>query len=408
MVFMADEDLSKLKIDRLAKALPQARRKKWLYWCGALVITIITTVFLYFQGVLQPSKSVQVVTVSRIYPSQTFTLLNASGYVVAQRKAAVASKITGRLVSLTVEEGSRVKKGQIIARLENEDTIASRDQAMSRRAVAEANLEEARAEMNIAALTYDRSKRLRERQIVSKAEYDNAEARHKRAQAAVTAAEAAVSASVAAVRGATVALDYSLIRAPFDAVVLTKNADIGDIVTPLGAAATAKAAVVTIADMRSLQVEADVSESSLGLIKAGQPCEIQLDALPDSRFAGVIHMIVPTADRSKASVMVKVRFLAPDPRILPEMSAKVAFLSRAVEAGEVQARTAVHRLALISRGERKALFLVQNDRAQEAAVRTGESFGDMIEILDGAASGDKVVLKPEGLKDGVKIKITEK
>jgi RND family efflux transporter MFP subunit len=396
---MADEDLSKLKIDRSAQALPQARRKKGLYWGGALVILVIAAIFLYFQGILQPSKSVQIVTVSRIYPSQTFTLLNASGYVVAQRKAAVSSKITGRLISLAVEEGSRVKEGQIIARL---------DQVLAQRKVAEANLEEAGAEMHVAALTYDRNKRLLERQIISKSEYDNVEARYKRAQAAVAAAGASVKAATAALQGATVALDYSLIRAPFDAVVLTKNADIGDIVTPLGAATNAKAAVVTIADMRSLQVEADVSESNLGLIKVGQPCEIQLDALPDSRFAGVIHMIMPTADRSKASVMVKVRFLEPDPRILPEMSAKVAFLSRPVKSGEEQARTAVHGLVLISRGEQKVLFLVQDDRVRETVVRTGESFGDMVEILDGAKAGEKVVLKPNRLKDGEKIKIAEK
>jgi len=405
---MADEDLSKLKIDRSAKALPQKRRKKWLYWGGALVILVMGAIFLYFQGTLQPSQSVQVVTISRIYPSQSFTLLNASGYVVAQRKAAVASKMTGRLVSLFVEEGSRVKAGQIIARLENEDTTASRDQALAQRKVAEANLEEARAEMSVAALTYDRNKRLLERQIISKSEYDNADARYKRAQAAVAASKASVQAGAAALKGATVALDYSLIRAPFDAVVLTKNADIGDIVTPLGAATNAKAAVVTIADMGSLQVEADVSESNLGLIKAGQPCEIQLDALPDSRFPGVIHMIMPTADRSKASVMVKVRFLGLDHRILPEMSAKVAFLSRPVEAGEQKARTAVHRLALVSRGEQKVLYLVQNDRAQETIVRTGESFGDMVEILSGAEAGDKAVLKPNRLRDGGKIKIAEK
>jgi RND family efflux transporter MFP subunit len=405
---MADEDLSKLKIDRSAKALPQTRRKRGLYWGGALVILVIATVFLYFQGILQPSKSVQVVTVSRIYPSQTFTLLNASGYVVAQRKAAVSSKITGRLVSLAVEEGSRVKEGQIIARLENEDTIAARDQAQAQRKVTEANLEEARAELNVAALTYERNKRLLERQIISKSEYDNVEARYKRAQATVAAAGASVKAATAALQGATVALDYSLLRAPFDAVVLTKNADIGDIVTPLGAATNAKAAVVTIADMRSLLVEADVSESNLGLIKAGQPCEIQLDALPDSRFKGVIHMIVPTADRSKASVMVKVRFLEPDPRILPEMSAKVAFLSRPVTSGEEQARTAVHGLVLISRGEQKALFLVQDDRVRETVVRTGESFGDMVEILSGAKAGDKVVLRPNQLKNGARIKIAEK
>ncbi len=128
------------------------------------------------------------------------------------------------------------------------------------------------------------------------------------------------------------AVEYTLIRAPFDAVVLTKNADVGDIVTPFGAAANAKAAVVTIADMGSLQVEVDVSESNIEKVKKGQPCEIQLDALPEARFRGAVHMIVPTADRSKATVLVKVRFLDKDPRILPEMSAKVAFLERPVAA----------------------------------------------------------------------------
>jgi multidrug efflux pump subunit AcrA (membrane-fusion protein) len=173
---MADEDLSKLKIDRSAKALPRKRWRKGLYWGGAAVLLALSG--LYAGGVIRPSTSVQVVTVSQVYPSQTFTLLNASGYVVPQRKAAVASKITGRLVSLMVEEGNQIKQGQIIARLENDDTLASRDQALANRKVAEANLAEANAELSIATLTYGRNKRLLERQIVSKSEYDNAEARY--------------------------------------------------------------------------------------------------------------------------------------------------------------------------------------------------------------------------------------
>jgi RND family efflux transporter MFP subunit len=405
---MADEDLSRLKIDRSAKALPSLRRKRWLYGAVAAALLIVVLSALYLAGVIRPAAPVQVVTVSKIYPSQSFTLLNASGYVVAQRKAAVASKVTGRLISLLVEEGSRVQKGQVIARLESDDLLATRDQAVSNRKVAEAKLDEARAELSLAALTFERNRRLLERQIVSRAEYDNAEARYRRAQAAVAAAEASIRAGRAAVQGASVALDYALIRAPFDAVVLTKNADIGDIVTPVGAAANAKAAVVTIADMGSLQVEADVSESNLGLIQAGQPCEIHLDAIPDSRFPGMIHMIVPTADRSKASVMVKVRFLQPDPRILPEMSAKVAFLSRPVKEEEERARTAVHRLALAERSRSRSLFVIQNDRVKETAVRTGETFGDMMEILSGVKAGDRVVLKPGRLKDGDRIKIAEK
>jgi len=405
---MADEDISKLRIDRSAKALPDTRRKRWVYGAAAAAVLVVILSALYMSGLIRPAVPVQVVTVSRIYPSQAFTLLNASGYVVAQRKAAVASKVTGRLVALLVEEGSRVQKGQVIARLESDDLRATREQAVSNRKVAEANREEAKAELSLAALTYERNRRLLERQIVSKSEFENAEARYRRAQAAVAAAEASIRAGSAAVQGASVALDYTLIRAPFDAVVLTKNADIGDIVTPVGAATNAKAAVVTVADMGSLQVEADVSESNLGLIRAGQPCEIQLDAIPDTRFPGAIHMIVPTADRSKASVMVKVRFLQPDPRILPEMSAKVAFLSRPVKGEEERARTAVHRLALAERGRGRSLFVVQEERVKETAVRTGESFGDMTEILDGAKAGDRVVLKPNRLKDGARVRIAEK
>jgi RND family efflux transporter MFP subunit len=405
---MTEEDLSKLKIDRSVKAMPHLRRKKWLYAGVGALLMVAVIMILYSHGFLQPAATVQVTTVSRIYPSQTFTLLNASGYVVAQRKAAVASKITGRLVSLMVEEGSRVQKGQIIAHLESDDAMAARDQAQAQLKVTEANLEQARAELNLAVLTHDRNKRLLERRIVSQAEYDNIEARQKRALAAVAAGEAGVRAAAAALQSASVALDYASIRAPFNAVVLTKNADIGDIVTPLGAATNAKAAVVTIADMRSLQVEADVSEANLALIKTGQPCEIQLDALPDSRFAGAIHMIVPTADRSKASVMVKVRFLAPDSRILPEMSAKVSFLSRPVKAAETRARTAIHRSALVQRGGRPTLFVIHGDIVRETPVKTGESFNEMIEIVSGPESGAKAVLKPDRLKDGARIKIAEK
>jgi RND family efflux transporter MFP subunit len=219
-----------------------------------------------------------------------------------------------------------VKEGQIIARLENDDATAARDQAAANLNVAGSTLDQAKAELQDAALSFERDKDLVEKGYIARAEFDSAEARYKKAAAGVAAAEAALKASKAALQGAEVALAYTFIRAPFNAVVLTKNADVGDIVTPLGAAANAKAAVVTIADMDSLRVEADVSESNLELVTVGQPCEILLDALPTSRFRGAVHTAVPTADRSKATVMVKVGFLDRDERILPEMSAKVAFL----------------------------------------------------------------------------------
>jgi len=405
---MADQDLSGLKIDKTAAASRPVRRKKKFAVLVVLSFVILAGV-LFAAGILTPAVEVETATVSQVYPSQSFTLLNASGYVVAQRKAAVASKATGRLEWLGVEEGSRVRSGEVLARLENRDAAASRDQAAANLNTARASLDQARTELLDAGRAFTRQKDLLAQGIVAQADYDVAEARYNKAKAGVAGAEAAVKSADAALYGAAVALEYTLIRAPFDAVVLTKDADVGDIVTPLGAAANAKAAVVTIADMGSLQVEADVSESNLEKIRPGQPCEVQLDALPGARFPGVVHMIVPTADRSKATVMVKVRFLTLDSRILPEMSAKVGFLERPVKKEESEPRTAVNPAAIVTRDGRKTVFLVKGTRVAATEIRTGARIGEMIEVLAGVKAGDKVAVKPlDKLKDGAKIKTSEK
>jgi RND family efflux transporter MFP subunit len=405
---MAAEDLSGLKIDKRAGAFrPARRRKRFFIWLAAALVLLVA--ILFATGVLSPPLEVETATVSLVYPAQTFTLLNASGYVVAQRKASVAPKTTGSLEWIGVEEGSRVKAGEIVARLENRDVTAGRDQAAANLVTARATLEQARAEFNDASLSYKRQEELLADGIVAKADFDAAEARYRKAGGGVSGAAAAVNAARAALRGAEAAIEYTRIRAPFDAVVLTKNADVGDIVTPIGAAANAKAAVVTIADMGSLQVEADVSESNLEKIRAGQPCEIQLDALPDMRFAGVLHMIVPTADRSKATVLVKVRFLGKDSRILPEMSTKVAFLEREVKGEEKKPRIAVNPAAIASREGKKIVFVIKGDRLAATQVSLGNRIGDMVEVKSGVKAGDKVALKPlEKLKDGIRIKIPEK
>jgi RND family efflux transporter MFP subunit len=317
--------------------------------------------------------------------------------------------VTGRLIWLGVEEGSSVKKDQVIARLENQDVSASKDQAAANVNVARFNLEQAQAELRDATVSLNRNRELLSRGVVARQTYDDVLARYEKAAAGVAAAEAALKAANAALEGATALLEYTLIRAPFNAVVLTKDADIGDIVTPLGAAANAKAAVVTIADMSSLEVEADVSESNLNRVRLGQPCEIQLDALPEQRFRGEIHMIVPTADRSKATVMVKVRFIDKDSRILPEMSAKVAFLSRPVTGEEKRPRIALSQSAVLNRKNQKAVFLVKESRVIETPVSLGDPIGDMVEVLQGVKVGDRVVLSPsDRLKNGSKIKIEEK
>jgi HlyD family secretion protein len=352
--------------------------------------------------------TIETTSVSLFYPTQSFTLLNSSGYVVAQRKAAVASKTTGRMEWLGVEEGSRVTAGQIIARLENKDLEAAVRQAEAALQNAKAIREQSRAELADAEKSFQRQKELLTSGIVSQAEYDIAEARFRRASASTASAEAGIAIAAAALQGANVNLGYSLIRAPFDAVVLTKNADVGDIITPLGAAANAKAAVVTIADLASLQVEADVSESNLAQIRQGQPCEITLDALPGSRFRGVVHTIVPTADRSKASVMVKVRFLERDQRVFPEMSARVAFLQREAQAGDKIAKVVLNPAAVVTRNGRSGVYLVVGDTVRFTPVTPGIKLGDLLEVA-GLKSGDKVALKPlEKLKDGSRISLPEK
>ncbi len=405
---MENGDLSKLKIDKSRVVVRPRKRRRVIYAIMA-VICIIVLVSLYARGVFTPSIQVQVATVSQFYPSQAFTMLNASGYVVAQRKSALASKVTGRLIWLGVEEGSPVKKDQVVARLESQDVNATKDQAAANVNVARFNIEQAQAELRDATLTFNRNKELLSRGVIARQAYDDALARYEKAVAAVAAAEAALKASTAALEGATALLEYTLIRAPFDAVVLTKDADVGDIVTPLGAAANAKAAVVTIADMNSLEVEADVSESNLSQIRLSQPCEIQLDALPNQRFRGQIHIIVPTADRSKATVMVKVRFVDKDSRVLPEMSAKVAFLARLAKPDEQKPRTALHETSLVDRKDRKVAFVVKKDRVVETPVDLGSPMGDMVEVLGGVKVGDRVVLNaPDRLKNGSKIKIEEK
>ena len=405
---MVNRDISKLKIDK-SDAMQYRRGRRKLLLKITMLVSALIIGFILYRIVFNPVVEIKVSTVSQVYPSQTFTLLNACGYVVAQRKAAVASKITGRLEWLGVEEGSKVKKGQVIAKLEGEDVAAARDQAIANLDTAMFNLDMTKAEMNDATLHYNRQRELLSQGVVPQSELDITVARYNKAKAAVAAAESAINAYKAAVHFARISLRYTFIRAPFDAVVLTKEADVGDIVAPLGAAATARAAVVTIADMDSLLVEADVSESNLQKVKIGQPCEMQLDALPENRFRGMVHMIVPTADRSKASVMVKVKFLDKDDRILPEMSAKVAFLERSVTLEEQKPKTALNSNAIMMHNNTRSVFLVNENRVYKTPLTTGSQIGDMTEVLDGVKSGDKVAVNPpKNLRNGTRIKIKEK
>jgi HlyD family secretion protein len=384
-------DLSKLRIDRSVAPVVSRRRRRWLWWAGILLALAAAGAWF----ALPPrAVTVQTTAVVTTYPSQQFVLLNSTGYVVAQRKAAISSKATGRLEWLGVAEGSRVKAGDIIARIDARDVVAQGEGAQANVKAAKAALEQALAEERDALAQLKRNQDLLAKGFVSASAVDTAKARAEKATAGVGNARATISAAEAVSRNAQVSVDYTVIRAPFDGVILSKSANVGDLVTPFSNAADSKGAVVSMADMSTLEVEADVAESSLSKIAVGQPAEILLDALPDTRFRGRISRIVPTVDRAKATVMTKVKFDAIDPRILPEMSAKVSFLSQEVTAEQQKPMVAVATDAIVQRDGRTVVFVIRDDIANAVPVSAGKKVGDLTGITGDVKSGDKAVLKP--------------
>lgn len=406
---MTNPDISRLKIEREAGTGGTVGKRAGRRWVKpALIVLALVALGLVAARLLGGKPAVETVTVALAYPAQNYTLLNATGYAVAQRKAAISSKATGRLEWLGVLEGSHVKQGELIARLENRDVGAALAQAQANVKVAQANLEQGQAELQDAANGLRRAAELRAKNFIAAATYDAAEARHNKAKAAISGLRAAIAAAQANAQVAQVALDQTLIRAPFDGVILTKNANVGDNITPFSSAVDSKGAVVTLADMDTLEVEADVSESNLAKIRIEQPAEIQLDAFPELRLAGVVSRMVPTLDRSKATLLVKVRFVERDARVLPDMSAKVAFLSQPVPASERKPVTAVQPAALTARDARQVLFVLDGERVRQSPVSAGRKIGELVEVA-GVKPGDKVVLNPApGLRDGQAVSLAKK
>lgn len=407
---MDTPDLSKLTIDRESKSFSPRRKRRWINaWTIALAAILALAVAWVAMSARAPA-SVEVAAVTTTYPTAAISVLNATGRVSAWRKAAVSTKATGRLEWLGVQEGSRVKEGDVIARLENQDVAAARDSARANAAAARANLEQGEAELNDADSNYRRSRELFAKKFIAEAALVTAQAREEKAKAAVSSLKAAIGVADANARQAEVQLEQTLIRAPFDGIVLTKNANVGDIITPFSSATDSKGAVVNMADMDTLEVEADVSEASIAKIEAGMPAEIQLDAYPDLRMLGKVSRIVPTVDRTKATLLVKVSFVEKDPRVLPDMSAKVAFLSRAPKPGERKPVAAVRPEAVVKRDGKNVAFVVDEKAGTVKAVPVGEApkLGDLVQV-SGLAAGDKVVLNPSArLANGSAIAIAKK
>ncbi len=410
-----------LKIQRGSAASGPQRRRRWRWGLLTAVAVAIGA------AVLKPKvPEVQTVSVAQTTPSVQYQQLTASGFVVAQRRAAVASKATGRLMELNVREGSRVKAGELLARLDASDVQASLQvaqaavgQAQALAAQGQALVRQAQVELGNAEAEFERTRQLREQGFVSPQALDAAQRRLDAARASVASAQAGAAQSQASITQARAQLGvqqvnqgYTEIRAPFDGVVLAKNANVGDLITPFSNAAGSQGAVLTLADLSTLEVEADVSEGSLAKVTQGMPVEITLDALPGQRFRGQVASIVPTVDRAKATVMTKVKFETLGDRSLPEMSAKVLFLSQRPTDAEQQPVLAVPAKALVDGTVWKLVTEGDRTRVQAVAVKAGRKLAEAVEVTPAAgaklASGDRLVAVPQGLKDGQAVKVSTK
>ena len=412
-------DLSKLRIDRDP---PPAVRKAFgrtLAFVGAAALLAVGAV------VWARSRSAVTVETTVATPISTgggagaasaATSVTANGYVVARIRAAVSAKVPGRIASLTVDGGSEVKRGQVIARLENDDYAAAVSEA-------QANLASARAQVAEAVADRDQLEREARRtaqihgespELISAQDVEAVRSRADQAAARATSAEARVEAAAAARRVAEATLENTYIRAPFTGTVLRKEAEVGEVVAPSVGGGLTRGAVVTMADLASLEVEVDVNEAYIGRVSHGQRASITLDAYPDTSFRGEVRQVVPTADRQRATVQVKVSIVDHDPRILPEMGARVDFLARdsakagAPVAGAAATRFRLPAAAVREQGGRSVVWLVRDGKLAAREVDAGPVSAGFREISRGLSGGERVVTGGvETPKEGMRVKTGE-
>jgi RND family efflux transporter MFP subunit len=401
-----DADVSVLTLPRDESPPAPRPPRPWIRWVMAGIAAGCALAVLYW-SVLRTSSLPEVDTAPvRVVGRQALTSpLTASGYVVAQRQASVASKGTGRLEYLGVTVGSHVKTGDVIARVQQDDVQAVHNQVRARLNVAKAALTNAQAELQDAQLSYTRTKALLPNQFVSQAEFDTASTRLRRAEAAVRSSAAAITAAEADVQTADVMLENTLIRAPFDGTVLKKFAEIGEVVAPMAGSASSRGAVVLITDMTSLAVETEISESSISQIEQGQSADITLDAVQGTHYPATVDQIVPTADRSKGTVLAKVRFVERDDRVLPEMSAKVSFTPVARPSDSAQPRLFVPTSALVRTKEGLVLYVLENETAMEVSIEEVSKSGGDSEVRGALTASTQVILAPpSSLQTGMKVR----
>jgi RND family efflux transporter MFP subunit len=372
-------DLSALRIHREPE---RARRPAGILAGLAIAALAIGAGVFYLSRGAFATRSVETVSASVVTEGQASSVLSASGYVEADTKADLSPKITSKIVGLFVEEGDRVGKGKVLARLDSTDL--------------DAQLADARAAWKNAAAELERQKALQKAGLAP--------------VSAIDAAVAAEGSTRAKVRYVLAQEDYAVIRAPFAGVVVAKRAHVGEAVSPFGApgqGSSNSGAIVTLVDFSTLYVGADVNESNLARLAPRQPAELTLDAYPDHVYRGHLLQIIPTADRSKGTVKVKVAFENPDAKILPEMSARVNFTEHPSADTARRSRVLVPKSAVVDLDGRRGVFVVAQGRARFHAVRTGAENGGQIEAVEGLKGGELLVAEPgkAGVRDGEKVKV---
>jgi RND family efflux transporter MFP subunit len=340
-------------------------------------------------------------------PSLGNAVLNASGYVVARRISTVSSKVTGKIAEIFVEEGMAVKEGQVLARLEPANsrtmlTMAQRELEASKRNLAEIEVRLAEARRNL-----ERNESLVEQQLISQTALDASKAEVNALAARLAASQAQVKVSESGLQMRQIDFDDIEVRAPFDGVVISKNAQPGEMISPMSSGGFTRTGIATIVDMDSREIEVDVNEAYINRVKTDQRVEATLDAYPDAPLAARVVNIVPTADRTKATVRVRIGFDKLEPRILPDMGIKVRFLDD-TPAPEANAgpRIRVPAVAVQREGDNAYVWVVSDGRVERRAVTVGAENDGKLEVRAGVASGDELVSPVvQGLEDGGKVKL---
>jgi RND family efflux transporter MFP subunit len=392
--------LENLRIDR--PSTEKRSVKRWPLFATAAAILVVLAGLIWW--VRQPrAVTVKTVLAQTIQAGAANTLLNASGYVTARREATVSSKVTGKVMEVLVEEGTRVEAGQVLARLDASNVEASMLLSQAQLESARNAVEETKANLELSEREFKRTTELSAKSVVSSSDLDRAEADVKAFRARLARQETEI---IVAERGLTVwkqQLDDMTIRAPFDGIVTSKNAQPGEMISPMSSGGFTRTGICTMVDMNSLEIEVDVNENYISRVEPGQPVEAVLDSSPDWHIPAKVIAIIPTADRQKATVKVRIGFGKLDPRILPDMGVKVAFQS----AGAVQSTgpsIVIPKSALRQQEGRDIVWVAHDGHVERRAVKIALAGDETATIQAGLNEGERVVVEgPSDLVEGMQI-----